>query len=91
MRLFLNNDKKSNSRRRIFKITFWISLFVILIAPIYFGIFKARMLPKSNQNQIYLWIDTKRENTSEKTEEIEKYVSEFLTKQDYVENLTSTI
>jgi multidrug efflux pump subunit AcrB len=49
------------------------------------------MLPKSNQNQIYLWIDTKRENTSEKTEEIEKYISEFLIKQDYVENLTSTI
>jgi len=91
MRLFLNNDEKSNSRRKIFKITFWISLFVILVAPIYLGIFKARMLPKSNQNQIYLWIDTKRENSAEKTEEIEKYASTFLTKQNYVENLTSTI
>jgi len=91
MRLFLNSDKKSNFRRKIFKITFWISLFVILVAPIYFWIFKARMLPKSNQNQIYLWIDTKRENSAEKTEEIEKYASKFLIKQDYVENLTSTI
>jgi len=91
MKLFLSNKKKANKRRKIFKITFWISLFVILIAPIYFGIFKARMLPKSNQNQIYLWLDTKRENSAEKTEEIEKYVSKFLMKQDYVDNLTSTI
>ncbi len=91
MNLFLNDNKKSNKRRKIFKITFWISLFIILIVPIYLGIFKARMLPKSNQNQIYLWIDSKRENTSTKTEEIEKYASEFLLKQDAVENLTSTI
>jgi len=60
MRFFLNNEEKSQKRRKIFKITFWISLFLILILPIYFGIFKARMLPKSNQNQIYVWIDAKR-------------------------------
>ena len=91
MKLFLNDDKKSNARRKLFKITFWLSLFAILILPIYFGIFKARMLPKSNQNQIYLWIDSKRENTALKTEEIEKYIAKFLTKQNYVKNLTSTI
>ncbi|MDQ7008846.1 MAG: efflux RND transporter permease subunit [Candidatus Gracilibacteria bacterium] len=91
MRLFLNNDKKSNKRRKIFKITFWLSLFIILVAPIYFGIFKARMLPKSNQNQVYLWIDTKRENSAEKTQEIEKYASKYLLEKDYIENITSTI
>ena len=91
MKIFLNNDKKANTKRKIFKITFWLSLFIILIAPIYFWIFKARMLPKSNQNQIYLWIDAKRGNSAAKTEEIEKYISKFLTKKDYVENITSTI
>jgi len=35
MGLFLNDDKKSNKRRKIFKITFWLSLFIILVAPIY--------------------------------------------------------
>jgi len=91
MRFFLNNEEKSQKRRKIFKITFWISLFLILILPIYFGIFKARMLPKSNQNQIYVWIDAKRWDSALKTEKIEKYVSDFLLKKDYVENVTSTI
>ena len=91
MRFFLNNEEKSKKRRKIFKITFWISLFLILILPIYFGIFKARMLPKSNQNQIYVWIDAKRWDSALKTEKIGKYVSDFLLKKDYVENVTSTI
>ncbi len=91
MKLFLNNDKKSDKRRKIFKITFWLSLFIILIAPIYFGIFKARMLPKSDANQFYIWIDTKRENSAKKTEEIEKDISKFLLQKDYIKNITSTI
>jgi len=104
MKLFLSDDKKTNFRRKIFKLTFWISLFAILIIPIYLGIFKARMLPKSNQNQIYLWLDAKRENTADKTEEIEKYISKFLIPHpnppltgegtkgfDYIKSITSTI
>ncbi len=91
MKLFINDSKKANTRRKIFKITFWLALFSILILPIYAWVFKARMLPKSDQNQIYLWIDTKRENSAEKTEEIERYASKFLIKQDYIKNITSTI
>ena len=91
MKLFLNSDEKSNKRRKIFKITFWLSLFIILVAPIYLWIFKARMLPKSNQNQFYVWVDTKRENSAEKTNEIQKYISNYLIKKDYVKNVTSTI
>jgi multidrug efflux pump subunit AcrB len=60
MRIFIANNKKAKRNRRLFRLSFWISLFLILILPIYFGIFKARMLPKSNQNQIYLWIDAPR-------------------------------
>jgi len=49
------------------------------------------MLPKSNQNQFYVWVDTKRENSADKSEKIEKYISNYLVKKDYVENVTSTI
>jgi multidrug efflux pump subunit AcrB len=91
MRSFLNKSKKADKNRKIFKISFWISLFLILVLPIYFGIFKARMLPKSNQNQIYVWIDAPREYSAEKTKEIRKYLTKYLTKIDYVDNITSTI
>jgi hypothetical protein len=57
MKYFINHDIKSNKKRKIFKITFWVSLVLIVILPIYFGVFKARMLPKSNQDQVYLWVD----------------------------------
>ena len=60
MKKFLNDDIKTAKRRKIFKLIFWISLIFILIWPIYSWIFKARMLPKSNQDQIYLWIDAPR-------------------------------
>lgn len=30
---------------------------VILVAPIMLDVFKARMLPKADKNQVYLWID----------------------------------
>jgi multidrug efflux pump subunit AcrB len=91
MKLFLDNKEISNKKRRTFIIGFWLSLFIILVLPIYFGIFKARMLPKSDQNQIYLWIDSSRENTSEKTEELAKYTSKFLIKKDYIDNTTTAI
>jgi hypothetical protein len=60
MKKYISLDIKAKRNRRLFKITFWLALFAILIAPIYLGIFKARMLPKSNQDQIYLWIDAPR-------------------------------
>ena len=60
MKKYLNKDKKSIKKRKRFKLVFWILLIFIIIWPIYAGIFKARMLPKSNQDQIYLWIDAPR-------------------------------
>ncbi len=74
---FLWDSKWEKLKRRLFKIIFWISLFIIVIWPIYLWIFKARMLPKSNQNQVYLWIDAPRWWNSEKTREIEKDITNF--------------
>ncbi len=60
MKKYLNNNDISKKKRKRFRLVFWLALIIIIVWPIYAGIFKARMLPKSNQNQIYLWIDAPR-------------------------------
>ncbi len=98
MKKFLNEEKKSNKNRKIFKLVFWITLFSVMFAPIYLTVFKARMLPKSDQNQIYVWIDWPRSYSSEKMLEIENHMSDFFFENedlpkdlDIAKNLTSTI
>lgn len=75
--LFLWEAKKNKFRRKLFKIIFWVSLFTIILWPIYAWIFKARMLPKSNQDQVYLWIDAPRWYSAEQIKEIEVDISKF--------------
>jgi len=82
MKYFLNTEKKSVKRRFLFKLVFWTSLIVIIIAPIYFGIFKARMLPKSNQDQVYLWIDAPRGWNINQMKEVETDLVNFLENKD---------
>jgi len=77
MKIFIYNTKNAKIRRKIFKIVFFISLISIIVAPIYFWIFKARMLPKSNQNQIYVWIDASRSANNELMKEIWKDLNNF--------------
>nr|MDD3720575.1 efflux RND transporter permease subunit [Candidatus Gracilibacteria bacterium] len=98
MEIFIHEKKESKKKRKIFKLTFWISLVLIIILPIYFGVFKARMLPKSNQDQVYLWIDGPRGANIDKMIKIEKDVEKFLlqntnipTKLQIVDNISSTI
>ena len=77
MKKYLNKDEKSAKRRKRFKIMFWLALFAILIWPIYAWIFKARMLPKSNQDQIYLWIDAPRWWSVKKMDSVKNDVISF--------------
>ena len=88
MKKYINNDSRSNKKRFIFKTVFWITLFVILIWPIYGWIFKARMLPKSNQDQIYLWIDAPRWWNIDKMNLVKDDVLSFLNnyKTDSIDN-----
>lgn len=80
MQKFFSKDKKAKERRRLFKITFWVALFVILVWPIYTWIFKARMLPKSNQDQVYVWIDAPRWWNTTKMQSVESDLVTFFTK-----------
>lgn len=75
---FIVNDPKVARTRRLFKIGFWLALFAIIISPIMFNIFKARMLPKANKNQVYLWVDAPRDTPVAKMLEISEDTSNFL-------------
>jgi len=61
----------------MFKTIFWISLVIVIVWPIWWWIFKARMLPKSNQNQVYLRVDAPRWTNINKMIEVEKSIEEF--------------
>lgn len=80
MNLFITQDKKSAKNRKIFKITFWVSLILVMILPIYFWIFKARMLPKSDKDQVYLWIDAPRGTSVDEMLKVEKDIEIFFLK-----------
>jgi multidrug efflux pump subunit AcrB len=77
MEYFISDKPNTKKRRKIFKLVFWVSLLLVIILPISTWIFKARMLPKSNQNQVYLWIDAPRWTNIDKMMEVEKSVEEF--------------
>ncbi|MDD5769719.1 MAG: efflux RND transporter permease subunit [Candidatus Gracilibacteria bacterium] len=98
MKIFISDNNKAKKNRKRFKIIFWISLVLVMILPISLGIFKARMLPKSDKDQVYLWIDSPRGTTVEKSLEIEKDIEKFFlekkqTQKDLniVQSITSTI
>jgi len=87
MKKFINQNKKSRTKRKVFKLIFWLTLFTVILWPIYAWIFKARMLPKSNQNQVYLWVDWPREWSSEKMLQVSNDINKFLFNEKLPENL----
>lgn len=88
MEFFIGIKPNFAKRRKLFKIVFWVSLFAVIVLPIYAGIFKARMLPKSNQNQVYLWVDSARWTNVQEMLEVEKEIENFFLKNDKLpENL----
>ncbi len=78
MRKFIWDEKVYLQRRKWFKRFFWLGLLLIIFVPIFLSIFKARMLPKSNQNQIYLWIDMPRNTNISGSLSVVKDVNKFL-------------
>lgn len=60
LKRFIGKDTARVRRRRFLKPAFWISLLLIITLPIAIDIFRARMLPKADKDQVYLWIDLPR-------------------------------
>lgn len=75
---YINKNDATVKKRRMLKIGFWIALFAILTAPIMLDVFKARMLPKADKDQVYLWIDAPRDSTAGQMKEINGDASDFL-------------
>ena len=96
---YISETKETLKSRQILKYVFWISLFLIILSPIMLGIFKARMLPKADKNQVYVWIDAPRDVSIDQTKMIEKDLSDFLLGKavklpkelDIVESVSSTV
>ena len=70
-----------------------------MVLPIALGIFKARMLPKADKDQVYVWVDAPRDYSIDKTRKIEEDVSSFFLGKkkklpkdlDIVENVSSSV
>lgn len=77
LQIFINRDKKTENMRSWLKRGFWISLIIVLVAPIMLDVFKARMLPKADKDQVYLWIDAPRNSSIENTKKISKLAESF--------------
>lgn len=75
---YINKEEGSVKKRTRLKIIFWITLGAIILTPILLGIFKARMLPKADRNQIYVWVDAPRNASVETVRTIESLTSDFL-------------
>ncbi len=75
--LFRFLEKHHKTKRRTFKIFFWIVLFMVVGIPPYMYIFKWRMLPKSDQEQLYLRVDVPRSMSINGTREVAKDVETF--------------
>lgn len=75
---YISATEATVKKRRMLKIGFWLALFAILVAPIMLDVFKARMLPKADKNQVYLWIDAPRGTTVQQVKDMGEYASDFL-------------
>lgn len=76
--LFRFLEKHHKTKRRVFKLFFWIVLFGVVGIPPYMYIFKGRMLPKSDQEQLYLRVDVPRSMSINGTREVAKDIEWFL-------------
>ncbi len=76
LRYFL--DEKFPKRIKFFKIGFWVVFGLIVVVPPALLIFKMRMLPKSNQNQVFLWVDMPENSSYTHTRDISEQLNNFL-------------
>ncbi|MFK7780229.1 MAG: efflux RND transporter permease subunit [Candidatus Gracilibacteria bacterium] len=91
MEKFLGDENGKKKKRTIVRIVFWLTLILVVLGPIYGGIFKARMLPKSNQNQIYIWVDAPRGWSIEKMKSVETSMHDFFKNDIMIDNISITI
>jgi multidrug efflux pump subunit AcrB len=78
LKRFIGTEAATKKRRKYLKPIFWISLALIVVTPILLDVFRARMLPKADKDQVYLWIDLPRSATVDETRKITDLAGDFL-------------
>lgn len=87
----LNYFLSNNFRIKLIKFLFWILLIFVIIIPPTLWIFKMRMLPKSDKDQIFLWIDTPKSFSISQTKQIWDEVYNFMKDYFYNSKLDSSL
>lgn len=75
---FIWENKKL--RRSSLKMIFWWALWLVVFVPIFLNIFKAQMLPKSDQDNFFVWIDMPRDTSLDKSKQVAQHMSDFMRK-----------
>lgn len=78
LRKFIGFGKKEKAARRWLKPAFWISLMLVVSLPIAMDVFRARMLPKADKEQAYLWIDLPRNAKAAESEKAAVLAADIL-------------
>lgn len=72
---YTGRSKEVTKRRRLLAPIFWIALGFVIALPIIFDVFRVRMLPKADKDQIYLWIDLPRNTSIDTTKQAAELAS----------------
>jgi len=75
---YLWDEEGKLTKRNKFRKIFFIILGIIVVLPPMFGIFRIRMLPKSDQNQIYLRLDNRPDSNIYENIQIAEATQNFL-------------
>jgi len=77
LHIYIGDEPHQFKKRKNFRKMFYIILGILVVLPPLFGIFKMRMLPKSDQNQIYLRLDNRPDANIQETLQIAQSTKEF--------------
>lgn len=75
---YVSTTKQSLKKRKWLRIGFVVGLIIVMLIPAFPSIFKLRLLPKSNKDQVYIWVDAPRSVTTDTSSIMEKKISDFV-------------
>lgn len=78
LRKFVGSGTTEKSRRRWLKPAFWISLALVVSLPVALDVFRARMLPKADKDQVYLWVDLPRDAKASESRKAAEFAADVI-------------
>jgi multidrug efflux pump subunit AcrB len=68
----------ATKRRKRLRTFFWIGLGFVMVLPVMLDVFRVRMLPKADKDQVYLWVDLRPDATVRQTRDAAKFATDIL-------------